>query len=139
MATSNLVINMQIVGGPQALVSRSKAIEAYDKIEVSIEPGATNKEVEIQPGPANRVSFLLITSNLYSQDDALKKITYIVNDRSTDSSSVELDEPHLFFGKGAVSVFGRAPIILKFTSTYPVAPANKAAVEILVGRDPTPL
>jgi hypothetical protein len=138
MATVNVTLNVQVVGGPQSIISRAKSVEAYDKIEITVEPGVVNQIVEIQPGTASQVSFLLIKSNLYSQDDAAKKLTYIVNDRSTDSNPVELDEPHLFLGKGAVSVFGLAPIILKFSSTYPVAPANKAAIEILVGRDPTP-
>lgn len=138
MATVNVALNVQVVGGPQVPISTTKVVEAYDKIEVSIDPGAVNKVVEIQPGTASRISLLLVKSSLYSQDDAAKKLTYLVNDRTTDSAAIELDEPHLFLGKGAVSVFGIAPIALKFSSTYVAGPANKAIVEILVGRDATP-
>ena len=140
MATVNVALNVQVTGGPQMLVSKAISIEAYDKIEVTVEPGTT-QTVEIQPGVANRVSFLLIKSNLYSENDATKKLTYVVNDGSVDAAStIELDEPHLFLGRGAASVFGLAPRVLKFTSTYVGTPTtpNRAAIEILVGRDPTP-
>ncbi|QZZ18797.1 hypothetical protein J5X98_15170 [Leptothermofonsia sichuanensis E412] len=138
MATVNVTLNVQIVGGPQVLITRAKSVEAYDKIEVTVEPGAVNQVVEIQPGAASRVNFLLIKSTLYSQDDPARRLTYIVSDGTTDSGAIALDEPHFYLGRGAVSVFQRDPIILKFSSTYAANPANRATIEILVGRDPTP-
>jgi len=65
MATINLALNVQVVGGPTVLISKSKSVQAYDKIEVAIEPGS-EKSVEIQPGAADKVSFLLIKSSVYS-------------------------------------------------------------------------
>ena len=64
MATVNVALNVQVVGGPQVPISTTKVVEAYDKIEVSIDPGAVNKVVEIQPGTANRISLLLIIISL---------------------------------------------------------------------------
>jgi hypothetical protein len=139
-------LNVQVDGGPQILVSEKKSVEAYDKIEVTIDPGADGLVVEIQPGAGNQVSFLLIKSNLYSENDpdpnkTQNRLTYVVSNGSQDSpNKIELDKPHLFLGKGAVSVFGLAPKILKFNSTYKESPSNpnKATIEILVGRDATP-
>jgi hypothetical protein len=38
MATINLALNIQVVGSPKVLISKSQSVEAYDKIEVAIEP-----------------------------------------------------------------------------------------------------
>jgi hypothetical protein len=139
MATINLALNVQVVGGPQVLISKAKSVEAYDSIEVSVVGGATDQVVEIQPGAASRVSFLLIQSSLYSQSGASSKFTYKVGDGSNpDSIAVDLDEPHFYLGVGAVSVLGIAPKLLKFSSTYPADAKSKATVTILVGRDATP-
>jgi|GEM_PF-639666 len=137
MATINLALNVQVVGGPKVLISKSKSVEAYDKIEVVIEPvGAVGmaKTVEIQPGGENQVSFLLINSSLYGPE-----LTYVVNDGISDSASITLDEPHLYLGTGAVSLLGSdGPKTIAFTNTHPVDSEQPAAIEILVGRDATP-
>ena len=137
MATINLALNVQVVGGPTVLISKSKSVQAYDKIEVVIEAGSNEKSVEVQPGAADDVSFLLIKSSVYSSKQSL--LTYRVSDGTSDfpdstepaKPAIALDEPHLYFGLGAVSAFGLAPKILKFTNST----ATPAAIEILVGRD----
>ena len=133
MATINLALNVQIVGGPKVLISKSKSVEAYDKIEVVIEPvGADGmaKTVEIQPGGENQVSFLLINSSLYGPE-----LTYVAN----DGDSITLDEPHLYLGTGAVSLLASdGPKTIAFTNAHPVDSEQQAAIEILVGRDATP-
>jgi hypothetical protein len=127
MVTINLALNVQVVGGPKVLISKSKSVEAYDKIEVVIEPGGIEKSVDIQPGDATDVSFLLIQSNVYSSN-----LEYVVSDDSGDSpTAIVLDEPHLYLGTGAVSTLGKSPQILKFTNNS----GEQAAIEILVGRD----
>ncbi|HBB32285.1 MAG TPA: hypothetical protein DDZ80_23595 [Cyanobacteria bacterium UBA8803] len=137
MATINLALNVQVVGGPKILISKSKSVEAYDKIEVVIEPvgpGGAAKIVEVQPGGQNQVSFLLINSSLYGAE-----LTYVVNDGMSDSDSITLDEPHLYLGSGAVSLLGsNGPKTIAFTNTHPTDSDLKAAIEILVGRDATP-
>lgn len=139
MVTINLALNVQVVGGPNVLISKAKSVEAYDNIEVGVAGNTTDQVVEIQPGAASRVSFLLIQSSLYSQAGAAQKFTYKVGDGvNPDSTAIELDEPHFYLGVGAVSVLNIAPKLLKFSSTYPASPTNKATVSILVGRDATP-
>lgn len=131
MATINLALNVQVVGGPKVLISKSQSVEAYDKIEVAIEPDGAKKSVEVQPGDADHVSFLLIESSVYSS-----ALNYVVSegDPSTDSSAIVLDQPHVYFGIGAVSALGVAPKTLNFTNNS----GKQAAIEILVGRDAMP-
>lgn len=141
MANLNLTLNAQVVGGPQVSASRTKQIEAYDKVDVMINPGDTDVEVDIQPGAADQVGFLLIKSNLYSQAAADQKLTYFVVDGDTKfpaaGDGIELNDPHIYIG-GALAVFGLAPRAVRFTSTYGADPTNpkvnRAVVEILVGR-----
>lgn len=138
MATINLALNVQVVGGPKVLISKSKDVQAYDKIEVVLEPDGVPKSVEVQPGDAADVSFLLIQSSVYSA--TLLPLTYRVSDGSSDfpdstsvppKAPIALDEPHLYFGKGAVSALGVSPKIIRFTNST----TKQAAIEILVGRD----
>lgn len=137
MATINLALNVQVVGGPQALISQPISVEAYDKIEVTVKPNET-LNVSVQPGGVGQVNFLLIKSNL-----ADEKLTYVVNDGVTNfpaSQRIKLDRGfHLYLGTGGVSVFGIAPKVIEFKNDYAAGTTNKdAAIEILVGRDATP-
>ena len=131
MATINLALNVQVVGGPKVLISKSQSVEAYDKIEVAIEPDGEKKSVNVQPGDAAQVSFLLIQSSVYSS-----ALNYIVSEAEPpqDSSGIALDQPHVYFGIGAVSALGVAPKTLTFINNS----GKQAAIEILVGRDAMP-
>lgn len=132
MTTINWSLNLQVIGGMQIPVSGSKPVEAYDKIEVVINPDSTEKSVEIQPGSADQVNLLLIKSNLYGPN-----ITYKASDGTNDSVSITLDDPQIFLGSGAVSLLTVAPKILKFKNNH-TEQDKKAFIEILVGRDATP-
>jgi hypothetical protein len=130
MATINLALNVQVVGGPTVLISKSQSVEAYDKIEVLIDTDVKEKTVEIQPGEKTQVSFLLIESSVYSS-----ALNYVVSEgESKNSSAIALDQPHVYLGMGAVSALGVAPKTLKFTNNS----GKQAAIGILVGRDATP-
>lgn len=140
MININLTLNVQVAGGLRDVLSlpKSIAVEAYDKLEVTVKPGET-QEIAVQPGGANQVSFLLLKSSLFGSE-----IKYVVNDGNTTNfpttGAIVLDQPfHLYLGTGAVSVFGIPPKRLKFTNTHPTGTTNKdAVIEILVGRDATP-
>ena len=135
MATINLALNIQVVGGPTVLISKSKSVQAYDKIEVVIEADSKGKSVDVQPGEADEVSFLLIKSSVYSSD--IKYVVKEVKDEEPDpTTEIALDEPHLYLGKGAISALGKSPKILQFTNS--TTTKTPAAIEILVGRDATP-
>jgi hypothetical protein len=135
MTNLNAAASFQIPGGPTLAVAATLAIEAYDRIDVTVAPGASDKVVEIQPGAAGRVQLLVIKSSLY---DA--KISYTVSDGTDDSDPVTLDAPQTFIGAGAVGLFGiDPPSLLKFSNAFTGPdPTKEARIEILVGRDATP-
>ncbi|MCK5432363.1 MAG: hypothetical protein KAJ03_06435 [Gammaproteobacteria bacterium] len=128
----NWNLNAQVVGGPKILASDKIEIEAYDKIEVTIEAGASDKEVQIQPGGAGQVQFLLIKSEHYG--DAL---TYKVND-TTDV--IKLDALQMLMGNGAIELLDVLPPEKLLFSNALVSSTGEnipASVEILVGRKAT--
>jgi hypothetical protein len=120
----NWTLNVQVVGGPKNSASSTVIVDAYDKIGVAVAAGAT-KEVEIQPGNAGRVQFLLISSNKF--DDQLDQLTYKVNNAGND---ITLDAVQLLVGDGAVGLLPAAPKSLAFTNDL----AEDVDIEVLVGR-----
>jgi hypothetical protein len=132
MATVSYGFSIQVTGGPQISNTKLATVEAYDKVEVKLDPGATDVVVDVQPGATGQIALLAISSSLYSP-----KITYKVADGGGDKGPFALDAPHFFSG-GAVGVFGAAPKTLKFSNALPTGAANKAAIEIFVARDATP-
>jgi hypothetical protein len=128
--TIQLKLSVQIAGGPGISTSRSLEVEAYDVISVDILGTGTgpdtDKEVSVQPGGANQVSFLAITSDRYGTG-----LTYSVNAAGTN---IALDQPLVLVGNGAVGLLDPAPASLFFSSTL----SEDASVQIIVGRDATP-
>jgi hypothetical protein len=120
----NWTLNVQVVEGPKTSASDTITVDAYDKIRVTVGVGASeSKVVEVQPGPAGRVQFLLIKSSQYG--DAL---TYKVNNAG---NAIKLDAPQLLIGDGAVGLLGASPpTTLGFTNNL----AQDANIEVLVGR-----
>lgn len=132
MTTINATASFQVPGGPTLALTSTIAVEAYDRIDVTVNPGDSGKQVEIQPGSASQIRLLVIKASLYGA-----KLSYVVGNGSTDSTPVILDGPQLFIGKGGVSLFGVDPKVIKFSNTETDS-AKAAQIEILVGRDATP-
>ncbi|MBE9533941.1 MAG: hypothetical protein IMF03_03005 [Proteobacteria bacterium] len=128
----NWTLNVQVVGGPKILASDTIDVDAYDKIDVTIEPDASEKEVQIQPGDLGQVQFLLIKSDQYGDG-----LTYKVNDASSDAI-ITLDALQVLIGDGAVGLFKGSPEKLLFTNNL-VSDGDKipASIQILVGRKAT--
>ena len=122
----NWTLNVQVIGGPKLSASNTMTVDAYDKIQVAIEAGETDKKVEVQPGGAGHVQFLLILSDPYDE-----LLTYKVND--SGGTAVKLDGPHLLIGKGAVALLSSAPSSFFFSNGL----SKNASVEILIGREAT--
>jgi hypothetical protein len=123
------MLSVQVIGGPKVSASQTTEVEAYDKIQVTVAAGASNKAVEVQPGGSGQVTFLLITSNKYDPS----KLTYKVND-GTSTTTFTLDAPQFLMGRGGVALLDPAPKTLFFSNTL----TEDVSVEILVGRDATP-
>ncbi|AFY57581.1 hypothetical protein Riv7116_5185 [Rivularia sp. PCC 7116] len=136
MVDIKVQLSAKVSGGPQASLNEDIKVEAYNKIEVAIQPGDTDKVVNVAQGDKGEISFLLITSNLYSSEE---KLTYKVGDKE-----IQLDQPQIFLGTGAVSLLGENLNQIQFSNKHEKATEegkpdpNKADIEILVGRDATP-
>lgn len=131
--SENIILNANIMvpNGPKISFNRAITVDAYDKIDITIPSGISDKQVELQPSELEgHVQFLLIFSDWYGED-----ISYKVN---SETSKILLDEPHLLTGKGAVSILNLAPKKLLFSNTTSGPAAKDAKVQILVGRDATP-
>jgi len=130
MASMSWNVSVQIAGSaPVTAPAAAQPVEATDRIEVSVEPGDTDKIVDIQPGGAAAIRLLLIKSTRYGAPFSFK-----ASDASSDSSAVTLDGPQVYTG-GSITLFGIDPHQLKFTNT---SADQIAAVSIFVARDATP-
>lgn len=123
-------LNAEAIGGPKISASRTDTVDAYDKIAVDVaaETGGTpgTAAVEVQPGLAGQVRFLLIQSSVYDTD-----LTYRVNDPA--GTPIALDALQVLIGTGAVELLGAPPQTLHFSN----ATDQAASINILVGRATT--
>ena len=126
MTNINWKLDASVAGGPAASVARSTAVEAYDKVVVTIADGDPETTVEIGAATGD-VLFLLVTASQYGAG-----LTYKVND--TGNPPHALDGPLQLAGAGALELLGFAPTSLLFTNALGVG----VTVEVLVGRDATP-
>ncbi len=125
----NWSVDMQIVGGPKIAVSQTVSVDAYDKIEVVVADGIDEEDIQVQPGGAGQVQFLLIKSNKY--DAAL---TYSVNSPESNADDrIKLDALQALIGEGAVGLLGDSPQTLYFYNHV----GQDVAIQILVGRKAT--
>lgn len=129
MATLSWSLTIQVSSSAPMILSRQPVeVEAIDRIEVSIQPGDSDKVIDLQPGGSSAIHLLAVKSSAYG-----KHLSFKVSDGTSDSSSLTLDSPQIFSG-GSVALFGVAPHQMKFTNSS----GTPADVEILVARDATP-
>ena len=76
-----LTISAEVASGPKMKETRTLAIDAYDKISVTV-PDGTDLEVELQPGGTGSIRLLIVKSNVYGAG-----LKYTVNADTTDTSS----------------------------------------------------
>lgn len=117
-------LSLQLVNGPSTQLAHDLAVDAYDKISIDIIHDAPAVTVDVQPGEADEVLFLLIYADRYGTG-----LTYKVNGTG---SAVTLDQPQFFLGKGAISVLDAAPKTLEVENK--LAEAEDVKLQVLVGR-----
>lgn len=129
----NVTLNVQVVGGPRISSSLNGEVEAYDKIDFTVGAGETDIGVDVQPSAAAQIKLLMI--GLSDPKQYGTEVTYKINDTTATATTVKLDAPQLFMGKGAVGLLGLTdPTRLFFSNSL----TEDISVQILVGRDATP-
>ncbi|RCJ29418.1 hypothetical protein A6770_22055 [Nostoc minutum NIES-26] len=128
-------LKVQVNGEEEISTSEGNYVEAYQRIEVEIPPGGSEKVIDLQPSSAAKVSFILIKRATYDSND--DKLTYKVSngDATKDSKVIVLNGTHIYT-KGILSSLFPDPKILKFTNNHPVNDTTKKIpIQILLGRD----
>lgn len=120
----SLKISVQVVGGPKIEAAKTLKVEAYEKITLAVPNDSTDVQVELQPGGVGVVKLIMITSDAYGD-----QLTYSPDSGTT---TIGLDQPHLFIGVGGVGVLG-SPKTLIFNNA--LSTPTSAKIELLVGRD----
>lgn len=120
---------VQIGAAVQVSTSSAVAVDAYDVVDVEVADGASDVEVQVQPGSdPGLLKFLAITASAYDPP-----LTYAVN--SAAGTARTLDAPQIFSGPGAIELLDASPPTALFFSN---AAGADVTVKILAGRDATP-
>jgi hypothetical protein len=114
---------VQVGSTLQRAVSTVFEVAAYDVIEVTITDGASDDEVQLQPGAD--VLLLMITADGYDPP-----LTYKVNGAGNPAHA--LDQPQVFAGSGAIGLLDASAPASLFVSN---ATGRDAVLSIIVGRD----
>ena len=122
--TINWLYSVQADRGPTATLNGTFEADAYEKISVTLEAGAT-QEVTIGPGTWTDVMSLIV-----SADDMTGAITV----EPDGGTAVSLDAPIVLLGAGAVSLLGTGDATITLENTG----AEEVLVDIFVARDATP-
>lgn len=122
----NTLFKTTVEGGPAISRQFKIEVDAFDMIDLSVEDGAADEVVELQPGGSGQVQFLLVLADSY--DPAL---SYKVN--AGGNPSHDLDRELLLAGEAAVGLLGFPPNDLLFTN----GTGQAIAVRVLVGRNAT--
>jgi hypothetical protein len=113
--------------GPTAALEGEQAVDAYEKISVTLAAGAT-QDVTVAPGKWTGVRVLIITAS-----DLKGTVTVAVKPNGPAAALV-LDAPFVLLGAGAVSLLGNGDAITTLHNTGALA----VSVDLFVARDATP-
>ena len=137
-------LNIYIQDGPDISIPTIKIeVESYDKIDINIKSiEKKNFTIETVGSSNEAVSFLLITSSLYTPNDAedQKKLTFLIGEEAQnpdESKYINLSYPQLYIGKDAIAeLFGD---VKKITFDNQLAKkgdeTTTAQISVLIGRD----
>lgn len=120
----NITVSAKIKSGPTISFSESLNVDAYDKLDVTVAPGAPST-IQLLPPGTTSVHFLLIKSSQYSD-----QISYMVNGAG---STIILDTPQNFIGLGSLAALDDVndPATLVFTNSL----TEDVNIQIFIGRN----
>ncbi len=125
----------KVTGGPEFTLPESiLKVDAYDRIDIEVKPGDTDKLMRIQPG--DDVHFLLIKRPPVDDKAEYKpdptKLTYKLNNTG---DAIPLESHHVLVGFGIGPLLRENPKCLSFTNGQ----ANPVTITVLVGRSNKPV
>ncbi|MCT0198347.1 hypothetical protein KQ313_01415 [Synechococcus sp. CS-1325] len=130
MTTLSWSLTAQVAGGASITDATAPLpVEATDQIFVTVEPGDTDRVVEIQPGASSAIRLMVVKSSRCGED-----LSFKASDGTTPSGLAVLDAPQVFTS-GSIALFGVAPRRLLVTIPAGGLPAE---LVIFVARDATP-
>ena len=125
-------LDVAVVNGPHFSEAQALTFDAYDNINLLV-PAATGATptagtaiVEVQPGGAGQVQFLLLESSVYRPE-----LTFTVD----GGSPFRLDALLMLSREGVVALLGQTQKQFLFSNL--ISPAAPVTVSILVGRKAT--
>lgn len=132
--TINWNVLIGVAGGPQIAAAGKVDVEAYDKIAIDVAAGG-DLTVNLAPGSAGQLSLVVLIPDIPSDLADFTELTYKVG----SGPSIPLDSPHVLLGKGAVALLGIGEQATSLSLIFANAGTATRPIEILVGRDATPL
>ena len=78
-------VSVNITNGPTQAINQTVTVDAYDKFDLKVPDGTTAMNVDLQPGSADKVHFILVVSDQYAEN-----LSYKVNG-GTDSYILNVD------------------------------------------------
>ena len=131
MAAISWDLNIKLGDETQITESDSFVVEAFSEVEVTIEKGATNKKIELQPGESDQVKFVFISSSKYQTKETKKLFYKLANGQN--AKKITLDSPQFFIGTGMIGLFEKSPKEIYVTNKL----EEDATLTIILGRNAT--
>jgi hypothetical protein len=123
MIEVKVALSVQVAGGPQVSIPTTVEVEAYEKIEVTVPASKEDKPGSVRLSLGKQLNFLLIKSSWFSKEK--QELKYKIGEGGKE---IQLDQPHLYLGEGAVSLFAAKDLeTVTFTNSY----KEEAQIEIL--------
>lgn len=119
---------IQAAGGPTLAASSTLSMDAYEKTQVILSSGDTDKVVSL----AANAALLIVSASAYTDSVPAHQLSYKINNAG---SAIVLPSALILIGKPAVDQFAQAALTsLSFTNGLD----NDVVIDILTARDATP-
>jgi hypothetical protein len=127
--TISYVTSVVVAAGPKFTFSETIAVEAYNRITLTVKTKTSQKVILGTAG--SEIRLLGIKSTKYMTNPAVP-LTFAIDAVATEYS---LDMPVVLAGKASIALLGAAtPTSLTFNNQLP----EDVTLEVLIARDPTP-
>ena len=129
----NWAVAVQVTDGPAIKVGDNLPIDAYSKVKIELDDGATDQKV-ILGAADSEIVLLFVRANQYGDSAAAATaLLYRMNTQAVDKNEI-FELPIFLLGKSAVSLLSGNLQSMTFTNNT----GSAVTLDILVGLDVTP-